>query len=278
MSRILTRCALTLVLAAGLATRADAADGINLSMSASAQTSGMAASSSLAGGEEASEPYAPSYYEQLLTVGDARALSSTEEGLPTTLFISDSVATASYAGVEHASHTRWSLKLRDFQRPHERVAAVYQMIAVLPMPVDARGGDAFATPQLGIYPRQGTEASSQPLVYSGERLVLKRNISLERSLLPGLIGYSSIGDKLPSLQGTGYEYTLWDTIVRYDPSYGATVQVIADVAYFTSPDVSPPDAGDDRLKAYVITWIPGMDPRYALFTIRIDVVGPAAIK
>jgi hypothetical protein len=272
---LLTRplaAALALGLAAALAAPAGAADGVNMSMSATAEsTSTMTASA--AGPEATADPYEPSYYQQLLTVGSAQVLESTEPGLPTTLFVSDSTGTATYTSKETRSGAKWKLKIRGFERPHEQVDAVYQMIAVLPLPVDGSGVDAFAATRLGIHPREGTDQSSKPLIYSGERLVLKRNVALERSLLPGLVGYSSIDDKLPSLQGTGYEYTLWDTIVRYDPSYGDTVQVIADVAYSTNSDVSPPDAADERLKAYVITWIPGMDPRYPLFTVRIDIVG-----
>ncbi len=283
MSRILIRSGLSLVLAASFAAPARAIDGINMSMSVSQQeTSSMTASSAtsagLATGEPVSDPYAESYYEQLLTVGSAEALASTEPGLPTTLFLSDSGATASYARRERGPLSNWTLEIRGLQRRHERVDAVYQMIAVLPLPVDDRGADAFEAKSLGIYPRRGTGQASAPLIYGGERVVLKRNVALERSLLPGLVGYSSIGDKLPSLQGTGYEYTLWDTIIRYDPNHGDTVQVIADVAYSTSSDVSPPDPADARLKAYVITWIPGMDPRNALFTVRIDIVGPPAIE
>ena len=115
------------------------------------------------------------------------------------------------------------------------------------------------------------ESSSIPLTYSGEAVTLKRNIFLERTLLPHLIGASS--GRLPDLTGTGYDYTLWDTIVRYDASYGDSVEVLADLRYSTDLGVAAPDAADPRLGAYIITWIPAFNatsvPPYA---IRIDVV------
>ena len=110
------------------------------------------------------------------------------------------------------------------------------------------------------------------MIYGGEKIALKRNLALEKMLLPGIVGNSN--DKLPPLQGTGYDYTLWDTIVSYDPEYGSTIQVFADVAYSTEADVPAPDAADERLKAYVLTWIPGMDPTQAIYTVRMDVQDP----
>ena len=147
--------------------------------------------------------------------------------------------------------------------------AVYHVIAVLPLPVDPDGRAAFNTRGRGIVPREGSKAASVPLIYGGEKITLKRNVSLEKSFLAGVIG-SGVG-QLPDLLGTGYEYTLWDTIVRYDPSYGDTIQIFADVSYATDEDVAPPDAVDDRLKAYVVTWIPDLDSSVAPFAVRIDV-------
>ena len=96
-------------------------------------------------------------------------------------------------------------------------------------------------------------------------------LTLEKTLLPGLVGSSGSDDKLPSLDGTGYAYTLWDTIISYDPSFGDTVEVFADVSYTTDEDVAGPDGDDERLKAYIITWIPGADPGLDPFAIRIDI-------
>ena len=166
----------------------------------------------------------------------------------------------------------WTLKVRGLLRSHERIDVVYQMIAVLPVPVDAEGRPAFEPLQWSITPREGSEGASVPLIYSGEKVLLKRNVALEHSLLPNLVG--SGPDKLPSLAGTGYEYSLWDTIIRYDPSYGDTVQVLADFRYSTDARVAAPDARDDRLKAYVVTWIPTLDPSIPPFAIRMDVRDP----
>lgn len=227
---------------------------------------------SVSGDPIASAEPAPTYYEALLSSTPEAAYASTEPGLPTSLAIFDSSASLRYT----RSGTRsWTLELRGLSRPHERVDAVYQMIAVLPLPVWGDGSEAFRTRSLGIRPREGTESSSVPLIYGGEKIVLKRNITLEKALLPGIVG-ADFG-KLPSLAGTGYDYTLWDTIVRHDAGFGDIVHVFADVPYLADPAVSPPDGADERLKAYILTWIPGMDPSQPIFSIRIDVEDPLPI-
>lgn len=250
---------------------ASAIDGSNMSMSM--ESTAMESGGMQESMESTPAIEAPSYYESLLSVEGAAALESTEPGLPETLSIHDSAGSVSYAPGKRSG--AWKLRLRDLDRPHERVDAVYQMIAVLPLPFDDQGEARFETRSIGIGIREGTAESSVPLIYGGEKIVLKRNVTLEKTLLPGLIGADSEPDKLPSLAGTGYDYTLWDTIVRYDPNHGDTLQVLADVPYSADDDVAAPDARDERLKAYVLTWIPGMDPRYPVFTIRIDVEDPA---
>jgi hypothetical protein len=213
---------------------------------------------------------APTYYEETLSAAAPEALESKASELPTALHFSDSAATVEYASAATSDgRLEWTLKLRGLLRSHERVDVVYQMIAVLPLPVDLEGKPAFEPLQWAIAPREGVEGASVPLIYSGEKVVLKRNVALERSLLADLVG--SGADKLPPLSGTGYEYTLWDTIIRYDPEYGDTVQLLADFRYRTDADVAAPDAWDDRLKAYVVTWIPTLDASIAPFAIRMDV-------
>ena len=246
------------------AVQVSALDGSTISMGTN--SAGPSASAESATAE-------PTYYESLLAATGPEDFESTEPGLASRLALHDSSATASY--VSGPGKDSWTLKLRGLDRPHERVDAVYQMIAVLPLPVGADREPAFQTQKIGISVREGSERSSVPLIYGGEKIVLKRNVALEKSLLPGLIGEAYEGDKLPSLEGTGYDYTLWDTIVRHDASHGDTLQVLADVRYSTIGPVAPPDAGDERLKAYVLTWIPGMDPRHPIFAIRIDVVDQA---
>ena len=111
--------------------------------------------------------------------------------------------------------------------------------------------------------------SSVPFIYSGEKVVLKRNRSLEKQLLPAITGPGY--DQLPALDGTGYAYTLWDAIIRYDPQYGDTVQAFAQLRYTTDVDVPAPDPTDERLKAYVLTWLPALDPTIPPFAVRLDI-------
>jgi len=215
----------------------------------------------------------PTYYEELLGTQSPEALASAEPGLPARLSIDDSSASVTYESVPGKDGIDWLIRVRGLTRSHERIDALYQMIAVLPMPIDEVGLSAFQTKSRGIVPREGTEQSSVPLIYGGEKVVLKRSVALEKTLLRGLVG--SGPGMLPNLAGTGYEYTLWQTIIRYDESYGDTVQVFADVPYSTDFDVEPPDAKDERLKAYVITWIPELDSSLPPFGIRMD-IEPAA--
>jgi hypothetical protein len=218
----------------------------------------------------------PTYYEDLLGAQSPEMLASAEPGLPTRLSIDDSSASVTYEFVRGEDGIDWSIHVRGLTRSHERIDALYLMIAVLPMPVDSSGLPVFQTKSRGIVPREGTEQASVPLIYGGEKVVLKRGVALEKTLLPGLVG--SGPGMLPSLAGTGYQYTLWQTIIRYDESYGDTVQVFADVSYSTDVDVAPPDAEDERLKAYVLTWIPELDASLPPFGIRMDIEPTAAPK
>ncbi len=217
----------------------------------------------------AAAPSGPTYYENLVGETNTAELTSTAGGLPTSLYLSDSSATVSYARKGGKRSATWTVKVRNLQRPHEKIDAVYQIVAVLPLPVTPAGLPAFSALQWGIEPRTGDEKKSSRLKYGGEKLVLKRNVVLEKALLPNLVGETS--DRLPSLIGTGYEYTLWDTIVLYDPEYGETVQALADFSYTTASNVPAPDAADDRFKVYVLTWIPTLDPSIPPYAIRLDV-------
>ncbi len=213
------------------------------------------------------------YYQDVVGTAAPSELESTSPGLPTSLQVSDSTATLQYASTAtEDGDLEWTVRVRGLLRNHERVDAVYHMIAVLPVPVDADGRDAFKPLQWGITPREGAPGASVPLIYAGEKLVLKRSRALERTLLPRLVGPDS--GQLPSLDGTGYRYGLWDAIIRYDPGYGDSVQVFTDFRYITGPGVAAPDGRDERLKAYVVTWIPALDPSVAPFAVRMDVRDP----
>lgn len=223
------------------------------------------------GGTITSAPGGGSYYQSVVGTDSVASLESSGSGLPSRLVLSDSTATVDYAATKTADGGQeWTLRIRGFQRPHERVDALYHVIAVLALPVDAQGRLLARPLHFGIGPREGDPSASVPLIYSGEKVVLKRSQALERSLLPNLIGNAS--DQLPSLAGTGYGYTFWDTIVRYDPGYGDTLQLFADFRYTTDGGVAAPNPQDERLKAYVVTWIPALDSSVPPYAVRIDVV------
>jgi hypothetical protein len=139
--------------------------------------------------------------------------------------------------------------------------------------VDPSGGAAFQTSQIGLEAREGPPGDSVALVYGGEKVVLKRNVALERAWLPVLSGAS---EGLPDLAGTGYAFTLWDAVLRYDPGRGPTLQAHARLLYETPSGVFAPDPGDVRNAVFVISWIPTLDPSVPPFAIRIDVVEPPA--
>ena len=214
-----------------------------------------------------------SYFEGVVGFSAPSELESASPGLPDGLHFSDSTATAEYASAPaEKGGLDWTLQVRGLLRDHERVDAVYHVLVILPAPVDSAGRDAFKPQHWGITPREGAPGSSVPLIYAGEKVVLKRSRVLERTLLPALVGSDS--DQLPSLAGTGYGYRIWQAIIRYDPGYGDTVQVFADFRYTTGPDVARPDGRDERLKAYVVTWIPALDPSIPPFAIRMDIRDP----
>jgi hypothetical protein len=159
------------------------------------------------------------------------------------------------------------------ERNHERVDAVYDLVLALPVPARYDGIAAFETRQWGIKAREGAPGASVALIYGGEKVTLKRNVALERAWLPTLQGSP---DGLPDLSGTGYMFTLWDTVLRYDPGYGDRLQGLATFTYETGSEVLAPDPRDERNAAYVITWIPTLDPSVPPFTIRLDVRPPTA--
>lgn len=238
--------------------------------------SGMAAESpetetASATSAEPIEAPAGTYYEA--TIGDlsAEQRESVDPGLPNALHFSDSTARVEYAldpvsDDDDDDAASWTVRIRDLQRNHERIDDVYQMVLVLPLP---EGRRAFRPLHWGITVREGTEAASVPFIYSGEKVVLKRNRSLEKQLLPAITGPGY--DQLPALDGTGYAYTLWDAIIRYDAQYGDTVQAFAQLRYTTDVDVPAPDPTDERLKAYVLTWLPALDPTIPPFAVRMDI-------
>lgn len=217
----------------------------------------------------------PTYYQQMSGSQPMATLESSSPGVPTALAISDSSATVEYLPTAQPDGSvHWSVLVQGFQRNTERVNTVYDMVFVLALPVAPSGAAAFTPLNSAIVPQVGTQTASVPLVYGGEQIALKRNVGLEKSLLPGLVGDPTQG-KLPSLAGTGYGYTLWDTIVQYDAGYGPTMQAWASFHYATDTTVSAPVASDPRMKAYLITWIPTLNSNIPPYAVRMAVQNPS---
>jgi hypothetical protein len=214
------------------------------------------------------------YYQQMVGNQPLAALESSSPGVPTALAISDSSATVEYVPTAQPDGSvHWDVLVQGFERNSERVNAVYDMVFVLALPVAPSGAAAFTPLDSAIVPQVGTQTASVPLVYRGEQIALKRNVGLEKSLLPELVGDPTQG-KLPSLAGTGYAYTLWDTIVQYDPGYGPTIQAWASFHYATDTTVSAPVASDPRMKAYLITWIPTLNSNIPPYAVRMALQAP----
>jgi len=205
------------------------------------------------------------YYEQTLSERAAKAdsldASGAYAGLPRRLHVVDAAGGVSY----RADGSRGRVTLRLDERPHERVDAVYDLVLALPLPA------GFATDAWRIEARRGSERASVPLVYGGETVALKRNVPLEGTWLPLLVGSD---EGLPDL-GSGWAWTLWDTVLRYDPTAGATVEGFARLDYEADASLGALDPEDPRNAAYLITWIPTLDAEVPPFAVRLDVVPPA---
>ena len=118
-----------------------------------------------------------------------------------------------------------------------------------------------------IEPKRDGTLGAPRVVYGGDPVTLKRNVPLETAWLPRLVGAPN---GLPDLSRSGYAWTFWDTIVRYDASAGAALEAFATFRYAADGALAP-DPEDPSNAAYVITWIPTLDD-VAPFTIRLDVI------
>jgi hypothetical protein len=223
---------------------------------------GLAASSYEESVSTQADGVASSYYEEATAQG-ARTTSAAPGGLPTALHVVEAAG-----GVEYRSDRpgSWEVAVTVAERPHERLDAVYDLVLALALP-EGGGSDAW---RIGV--REGSRRSSAAAVYAGEKVSLKRNAPLEASWLPVLVGAP---EGLPDLSGSGYAWTLWDTIVRYDASAGPTVQGFAMLRFAADPSLEAPDPEDPRSAAYVITWIPALGASVPPFTLRLDVAAPA---
>jgi len=215
------------------------------------------------GGFAAQEP-GPSYYELAI---DAQAVASSDTtkdgaasgGLPSALYVVDAAGGVAYQQLDKGA---WEVSVDVAERPHERVDAVYDLVLALPLPLGSTSKDWRIEPKV-------SGASSAAVVYGGEAIVLKRNVPLENAWLPILSGAPS---GLPDLSHSGYAWTFWDAIVRYDASAGATVQAHGTFRYETDSGTVALDANNPDHAAYVITWIPTLEA-VPPFAIRLDVVG-----
>jgi hypothetical protein len=202
-----------------------------------------------------------SYYE---ATADAESLAAATEdgaasgGLPTSLFVVGAEGGVRYRSLGDGF---WEVSVEVARRPHERVDAVYDLVLALPLPVGSRA-DAWR-----IEPKRDRAPGAARVVYGGDPVTLKRNVPLETAWLPLLVGAP---DGLPDLSRTGYAWTFWDTIVRYDAAAGASLQAFATFRYAADGALAP-DPEDPSNAAYVITWIPTLDD-VAPFAIRLDVV------
>jgi len=218
---------------------------------------------SVDGGFAAQGP-GPTYYEIAV---DEQAVASSEMtkdgaasgGLPSSLYVVDAEGGVTYRTLGDGA---WEVAVEVAERPHERVDAVYDLVLALPLPLGSKSDDWRIVPKV-------SGASSAAIVYDGEAIVLERNVPLESAWLPLLAGAPG---GLPDLSGTGYAWTFWDAIVRYDASAGATVQAYGTFRYEANPGVVAPDAENPENAAYVITWIPTLEA-VPPFAIRLDVVG-----
>ena len=206
-----------------------------------------------------------SYYEEAFAQrgrsADEKSAASAAaaEGLPTALHVVEASGGVRYRALGDG---RFKVRVEVDRRPHEQVDALYDLVLALPLP------EGFVTDAWRIPLYTGSPANSQPLVYAGERLRLKRNLPLESTWLPALAGAV---DGLPDLSGSGYVWTIWDTIVRYDAKAGAMVGGFGTLSFEADASIPAPDSGDPAKAAYLITWVPALDASVPPYTIRLDV-------
>ena len=202
-----------------------------------------------------------SYYE--VTADAASLAAATEDGsasggLPASLYVVDAAGGVRYRSLGNGA---WEVSVEVASRPHERVDAVYDLVLALPLPLGSKAKTWRIEPK-----RDGTLGAPR-VVYGGDPVTLKRNVPLETAWLPRLVGAPN---GLPDLSRSGYAWTFWDTIVRYDASAGAALEAFATFRYAADGALAP-DPEDPSNAAYVITWIPTLDD-VAPFTIRLDVI------
>jgi hypothetical protein len=209
------------------------------------------------------DPPSKTYYEvatdtEALSASTATKDGAASGGLPSSLTVVDAAGGVVYRPL---GDDAWEVSVEVAERPHERVDAVYDLVLALPLPVGSRANSWRILPKTSRDDARG-------IVYGGERIALKRNVPLEQSWLPVLAGAPG---GLPDLSHTGYAWTFWHAIVRYDPTAGATLKSYGTFRYQADSGVVAPDSNDPDNAAYVITWIPTLEA-VPPFAIRLDVV------
>jgi hypothetical protein len=230
---------------------------------AAAGLSAAAPAFALDGFAMAPEEPVKTYYESVSDSETVAASALTTDasasgGLPSSLYAIDAAGGVLYRALGEG---QWEVSVDVAERPHERVDAVYDLVLALPLPLGSRAKDW----RIAV---KTSDANSDALVYDGEKIVLRRNVPLEQSWLPLLVGAPS---GLPDLSRTGYAWTFWDAIVRYDPAAGATVRAYGTFRYRADARAVAPDAEDPDNAAYLITWIPTLEA-VPPFAIRLDVM------
>jgi hypothetical protein len=214
------------------------------------------------GGMAVAEP-GPTYYEVAVDEETVASAETTRDGaasggLPSSLYVVDGAGGVTYRPLGDGA---WEVSVEVAERPHERVDAVYDLVLALPLPLGSKARAWRIVPT-------ASPGSTSGIVYGGEPVVLKRNVPLEHAWLPMLAGAPG---GLPDLAGTGYAWTFWDAIVRYDANAGTRVRAHGTFRYETDPGIAALDASDPENAAYVITWIPTVES-VPPFAVRLDVV------
>lgn len=206
------------------------------------------------------------YYDEVLgswSPEDARA------GIPDRLYIEDAATVAEYRYTgKKRNRSEWTVRIDPLPVGLEgrHTDATYRVILVLPVPADRRGRPDFSPQEWGIRP---WERSLVPMIYGGERIIFERSLATEAVLLPNVVGGRGEDGKLPSLEGTGQAYTIWEAVVTGPPHSHAEEGCWATFRFEAPRRVRPGRLGS--ADAFLITWIPRLGADVPPHALRIPV-------
>lgn len=214
-----------------------------------------------------------SYYDDVLGSESLEAFESSQPGLPTALAvdIAEEVL-VEYRSTSDEDVLKWELAVDGFRRPHASVVAVYQVVLIVPLPAGDEGQPLWRPLTRAMRPRVSLDPDAPPVLYRGSPVRFRRNVALEKTWLPELVGTDE--GQLPALSGTGYQWTLWDTLLLHDPEHGDEVAGSLQFYYETPKSVAGPDASDQRLGVYLVSWIPKLTHEIAPLAIRASLSPP----